>query len=257
MNYFTSGIHGNIEVYRELKKLAADKDNHVWILGDIFDGNDERPEACIEILNDISRSSNITLLLGDHEYYHALRIMSREDPDRAENWTDLLQSMDVNGQPLMDYIDSLPEEDVDDIARVLCETEVTEMVRIGDRLFYLCHGSPAIRTGSEGGNMNWQFNVVGSTIDPSLDYTLEMSSDLRIEYFQKNLSSIDFRKTIVITGHTSIEEMEDEDMRKMDGVYFENKKFCLNQGYPQPDPSEWYVLCVDAGGFFTQTLGGD
>lgn len=254
MNYFTSGIHGNIEVYKELRKLAADKDNHIWILGDIFDGNEDKPEACIEILNDIFMSDNITLLLGDHEYYHALRIMSREDPDRAENWADLLQSMDVNGQALMDYIDSLPEDDINDIANKLYKTEVTEMVRIGEKLFYLCHGAPAIRTGSDGGNMNWQFNVVGSSIDPNIDYSLEMSSDIRIDHFQKTLSSIDFRKTIIISGHTSIEEMEEEDMRKLDGIYFENKKFCLNQGYPQPDIKDWYILGVDAGGFFTQTL---
>ncbi len=247
MNYFTSGIYGNLELYQDLKKLVTDKDNHLWILGDIFDGNEEHPEHCIEILKDISRSDNITLLLGDHEYYHALRIMSQEYPDSTENWTDLLCSMDISGKALVDHIDSLPEEDVNEISRTLCGIEVSEMIGIGDKLFYLCHGAPAIRTVTDGGNMNWQFNVVSSSLDPDMDYSIEMSSDYRIALFQKRLTHIDFRKTIVITGHTSLEEMEEENMKQMDGIYFENKKFCLNQGYPAGD--NWKVLGIDAAGF--------
>lgn len=253
VNYFTSGIHGDLNLYKELKKLIKDREDNLWILGDIFDGNDDHPEYSIDILNDISRGDNIHLILGDHEYYHALRIMNRDVPEISENWATLLMTEDVDGSALMDYIDSLPEDDAEDIARKLCMANVSEMIRIGEKTFYLCHGAPSIRTGNEGGNMDWQFNVVNSSLDISMDYLIEMSSDYRINIFYNNLSEIDFRKTILITGHTSIDDMEEDDMRKLDGVYYENKKFCLNQGYPT-DINDWNVLGIDAAGFITQKI---
>ncbi len=253
MNYFTSCIYGNIELYKELKNLLKDKEDHLWILGDILDGNGDHPDYCIDILNDISRSNNIHLTLGDHEYYHALRIMNKDNPDIAENWENLLYSTDISGEPLINHINSLPEDDADDVARKLCAYNVSEMIKIGDKTFYLCHGAPSIRTGNEGGNMDWQFNVVNSNIDSYMDYSIEMSSDYRVALFHKHLEEIDFRKTILITGHTSIEDMEDENMRKMDGIYYENKKFCVNQGYPA-DMDNWNVLGIDAAGFLTIKL---
>ena len=72
MNYFTSGIHGDLNLYKELKKMAAsDPDNHLWIVGDILDGNTSHPEYGMEILKDIYRTPNVSLILGDHEYAHA------------------------------------------------------------------------------------------------------------------------------------------------------------------------------------------
>ncbi len=252
MNYFTSGIHGNIEVYKDLKKLVSDRDDHLWILGDIFDGNEDHPEYCIDIFNDICRSGNISLVLGDHEYFHTLRIMLRGDEQgRDENYKDLLLSADIPGEALIDYIDSLPEDETIDIAKRLSDAEVTNMVKIGEKLFYLCHGAPSIRVNAENGIMNWQYSVVSSSLDFDMDYAIEMSSDPHVNMYQQKFTNLDFRKTILITGHTSVEEMEDEAVRQMDGVYFENKKFCLNQGYPQPNPKEWTVLGIDAAGFIT------
>lgn len=258
MDYFTAGLHGDLKLYKQIKKML-DTDDHLWILGDIFDGNTSHPEHCIEILNDIHRSKNITLIMGDHEYYHAMRLLQREE-DSDSLWTDYLLAEDISGKPLIEYIDSLPEEDIADIIHKLVGLEVSNILKVGKRLYYCCHGSPVTRMITEGGNMTWQLMVVSSSIDMSSDYSIEMGSDINIEAFTSMYDSLDFKKMIIITGHTSVEEMEDEGIPLLDGLYYENKKFNLNQNHTADDSEEngclpeWTLLCIDSAGFLTKKI---
>ena len=265
MNYFTSGIHGDLNLYKELKKMAAsDPDNHLWIVGDILDGNTSHPEYGMEILKDIYRTPNVSLILGDHEYAHAMRVfsLSSDNPSRAEEWEDfLLSSMEVSGKPFMDFLDGLSESDLEDFARMLMETEATEMIRIGKRLVYMCHGAPALRSFSKGGSMEWQFNVINDRIYTDFDYTVAIGSDSRIGVYTKKLGGeLDLKKAIIVTGQTSIETLEEDGVPKMDGLYYDNRKFCLNQGRTADDTEngdvteKWTVLGIDSAGFITEEL---
>ena len=260
MNYFTSGIHGDLALYKKIKNML-DSDDHLWILGDILDGNSSHPEHCIEILDDIWRSKNVTLILGDHEYFHAMRILSLEEDDGDDIWSDFLLSDEVSGKALIEYIDTLPEDDVASIVQKLCKLEVSEILKIGDKFFYLCHGAPAIRTLTDGGNISWQYKVVSNYLDFTTDYSIEMGSDLNINVFTDRYKSVDFKKSIIITGHTPTEDMEEDDIQKMDGIYYEHKKFCLNQNHTADDTEdaggiipEWHLLGVDTAGFLTTTI---
>ena len=57
MNYFTAGLYGDYPAYKKIKSLLG-PDDKLWILGDILDGNDEHPEDCLRILDDIQKLSN-------------------------------------------------------------------------------------------------------------------------------------------------------------------------------------------------------
>ena len=60
MNYFVSCIYGDYDKYFQIKKkINLKSKDKLWILGDVLDGNDEDPESCIEILNDIIENENI------------------------------------------------------------------------------------------------------------------------------------------------------------------------------------------------------
>ena len=260
MNYFTAGIYGDLKLYKRLKELVRDEDDKLWIVGDIFDGSSNNPEDCIEILMDITCSHNIFLILGDHEYYHVMRILAKDKGDEKseERWKNMLLYNEISGKPLMEYIDSLPEDDIKEIVQMLCQSEVSIMINIGNHLFYICHGAPSIRKG-EAGIMIWQYEVASRDIDMSNDYIPEMGSDPKIDTYSSMFGSLDFRKVILITGHTGPEIFEDEGVLKFeDAFYYERRKFCLSTEHTADDEDgdtvPWSVLAIDAAGYFVQKI---
>ena len=119
MNYFTSGIYGNKELYYQIKKILTKPSDHLWILGDVLDGNDEKPWECLEILEDIEKSNNVHLRLGDHEYFHTMRILSMDNEENTELWVDYLKNADISGKALLEYMNTLSEDDLLDYAYFL------------------------------------------------------------------------------------------------------------------------------------------
>ena len=65
MKYVMSDIHGCKEEYLALlEKIQFSEQDHLYILGDVVDRG---PEP-IEILQDIMKRDNVTLLLGNHDF---------------------------------------------------------------------------------------------------------------------------------------------------------------------------------------------
>lgn len=62
--YVCSDLHGNLKKwYKLLKIINFNKNDHMYILGDVID----RGDSPIELLQDIMSRTNCTLLMGNHE----------------------------------------------------------------------------------------------------------------------------------------------------------------------------------------------
>lgn len=65
MIYVMSDIHGNMQRFRSVtSKISLSEDDHLYILGDVID----RHESGLDLLREILRANNTTLLLGNHEH---------------------------------------------------------------------------------------------------------------------------------------------------------------------------------------------
>ena len=202
MNYFMSDIHGNAKAYFATKeRIHFNSNDKLYILGNIFDGNSEHPEHCLMILDDIIDNDNITLILGEHEYTHVLYQKAWQE-DEKEGLERLLEIMSPSGKPLMDYINNLPEETVDKYINYLVKCEVTEIVTIGERNFYLVHGAPALL--SETNSVEkWQSSVVREKIDLKRSYEQEIITDPQNTVVNKS----NYKDTIIICGNVASQEV--------------------------------------------------
>ena len=256
MNYFTSGIYGNKALYERIKKILTRPSDTLWILGDIFDGNDEKPWECLEILEDIENSPNIHLILGDHEYFHAMRILSMDNPESTEAWIDQLNDLEISAKPLLDYMETLSEDDLLNYAFFLSKCEVSEMIKIGDNYFYLCHGAPSIRLKSPGGDMAWQYDVVTNSCNIQTMYQTEITNDIRISEYEKQFQGIDLSRCHLIVGHDTIQDFIKKGEITIHGLIHKNKKFYINPGFTteQQNSESWKILGIDAAGFFIQEI---
>lgn len=258
MDYFVSCLYGDYRAYKRIVSKIGEYD-HLYILGDVLDGNTEHPEGGIRIVEDAYRNPNVTLILGDHEYFHAMRLISidSEDEEATETWEEALLACDISGEPLINYLNALPYEETVEFERKLLSFEATELIRIGHSFFYLCHGSPALRSNIKNGNISWQYNVVTGYPDFFTEYIPEMASDLRLEDFARKFGEIDVRNACVITGHVPVSELVGDGVKTISNgedapaFSFQNKKFCLNQNITADDAAmtKRLVLCIDAGGF--------
>ena len=111
VNYFTSGIYGNKDLYFRIKNTMVRPNDVLWILGDVLDGNTERPWEALEILEDIEQSPNVRLVLGDHEYFHTMRILSSDNEEASSAWEDSLSTLEFSGVPLMEHMKNNMSED--------------------------------------------------------------------------------------------------------------------------------------------------
>ena len=261
MDYFISGLYGDYEAYKRIKKSLNEFDR-LWILGDVLDGNSNNPEDCIRILDDIFRQKNMYMVLGDHEYYHAMRLISMEDRDTADIWTDALLSEDITGEPLMQLLDQMDEDEIDDFTMKLTRLEASEMTKIGSNFFYVCHGSPSVRQlGTRNADASWQYKIVTGYPNFDSEYIPEITSDLRIEEFIKNIGYFKVPEICLITGHIPILDLKEEGIRTLSGentdsiVAFQNRKFCINQNITADDNTDKRILLgIDAAGFILKEI---
>jgi len=174
MYYFMSDIHGNAKAYFALKaKIELESNDKLYILGNIFDGNSEHPEHCLAILDDIMSCSNISLILGEHEYAHVLFHVAENMQIKKRLEQDVINLM-PSGKPLLEHMKSLPKNKLDKYISYLVGCEMTEMISIGKRYFYLVYGAPALM---DNGVDDWQKKVVASTIDLKRNYKKEIETD--------------------------------------------------------------------------------
>ena len=78
--YVISDIHGQYGLFKKLlKALNFDESDHLYVMGDVIDRG---PES-ISLLLDIMQRDNITLLLGNHEFF---MIEYLEGKKRGDAW---------------------------------------------------------------------------------------------------------------------------------------------------------------------------
>lgn len=259
MNYFTAGLYGDYPAYKKIKSLLG-PDDKLWILGDILDGNDEHPEDCLKILDDIQKSENITLILGDHEYFHAMRLFAElesEDEEEEGVWLEELDGFEYPGSSLVTYMkEVLSRQERSDYANFLSSLDVSDIVIINDRVFYLCHGAPAMMEDKES---QWQYNVVTGEIDFFKSYGRDMASDIRIPYFVRNygIKRSNLENAIVIVGHAFTSNLENEGEDVEDGIVFNNRIMCINSGASANYGGVHIVVGIDAAGWQTFEIGGN
>lgn len=269
MNYFCSDIHGAAQAYFAMKeKLVLKNNDNLYILGDIFDGNNADPEACFDILRDIMAHDNIRLILGDHEYAHIMYYLAMGHPEEEKSCEEFLTDPGFQGYALHRHIcRHLTKKEMDRYFGFLLECNMSEVAVIGDKQFYMVHGSPQLNIGSP---EKWQYEVVMNGIDLRKDYSNEIASDPDMATFSKYYKDLNPAKMIVLCGHIPTKQVfmkdpallsvcyPEEDYPRLQKVIFQNKKMMLDCGcqgnYIGKDVGGWVgdLVCIgaDAAGFF-------
>lgn len=133
MRYVISDIHGNKTAWENIKKkINLQFDDTLYILGDVVD----RGEYGIEILQEIMNSSNMQMILGNHEYMMLSAFGCSYDGvynDRA------LELWYMNGGEVTNnHMSRLPARDQIDIIQYLIDCPLN--IHIDDII--LCHAAP-------------------------------------------------------------------------------------------------------------------
>ena len=263
MNYFMSDIHGAAKSYFEMKdRIALKKNDTLYILGDIFDGNNKDPGACLRILDDIMKNDNIRLLLGDHEYAHIMYHLMNGNKNGQREWENMMLTDAIRGTRLhMHILNYLSQKEQDYYFQFLIEQDATDFVRIGTKTFYLVHGAPAV---NEGELSIWQQRVLLEGINPSKNYKLAITSD-------PNVGDQLTGDEIIICGHTPtrylmpMEPTTDLRYPSYQKIVYVNNKLCIDCGCTgdgigkvvEGVASDLCCVGIDAAGFFVTHLKGD
>lgn len=244
MNYFIGSLYGNYEGYEHIKKtLKLKPRDHLWILGDIIDGNDEEPNKVFDMILDIRDQKNIHLILGDHEFAHIMRYASTTNKEVFEAWTDFLTGMNVSGDAVMDYIDHFPDEAAPVFDYLMNDCDISEILRIGSNYFYLTHGFPKLYRNYL---TEWQLNVTTGNISEKPFINCIMS-DPTLQDKKIDLSKMSRDNTFVVCAHQNIQTIK----KNISTIYHNKGIFLLGEDKPY---EQIPVLGIDSAGYFLQNI---
>jgi len=140
MKYCVSDIHGNKAAWDDiLRKINFSKDDDLYVLGDVIDRN---PDG-VEILQQIIRTPNMHMLLGNHEY---MMLDALGMPWHNENsWVqekELVWKSYNGGRVTWYSFKELPENDKEEILNFLSNLPLNIEVEANNKKFLLCHAAP-------------------------------------------------------------------------------------------------------------------
>lgn len=136
MIYAMSDIHGQYAAYLSMLELIHfSPGDTLYIIGDVID----RGEYGIEILQDIMKRDNVTLLRGNHEQLMINEIASRAKRDGTQN---LWRSN--GGIPTEEAYYKLPREQRQAILQFLLKTPLELFVKVEGLRYHLVHAKPSI-----------------------------------------------------------------------------------------------------------------
>lgn len=258
MYYFMSNIHGNYSGYKKMKEKIGFRDqDHLYVIGNIFDGNTQYPEDCIKILDDIIYTHNIELILGDHEFYYIMYYISGSQFTKKQ-YEQKIQLLEPSGRSLFDYLNnSISKENREDIfLKLIRECELSQIIKIGKRYFYLVNGSPVFKEEYKN-DEQWQEMLASEPIKLSKDYREEIFSDTNIKEYSSDLKNAEI---IIISGNSVMEmygstpSIVSEQMigkyKWYQRIIYKNNKIILNCGcradkyYPELIAT-LACLCID------------
>ena len=234
MYYFMSDIHGADKAYFEMKEVINFSTNdELWILGDIFDGFNRRPKACLNMLDDVMSNENIHLLLGNHEFVHMMRDYWMHSEESGANeefdfWDKSLRDPIFQGTPLLKYFDEhVSTEDRQMYMDYLSKCNITEFLNIAGQNYYLVHGTPVLYTVESEGE--WQNNILWDRVNLTHDYTKEIQSDPGYaEFIQQHFQYKDVPFTI-LSGHTPTKYYYNNYPKLLLHTYGANAFYCDKQ----------------------------
>lgn len=133
MHYILSDIHGNKEAFDTmLSQIDLQPEDHLYILGDVID----RGTHGIELLQQIRKMKNCSLLLGNHEY---MMVNAFRHPDNLH----LKYLWRNNGyMHTYDRFVDLTQEKQEDLLRYLESLPVQLEITVNRRRFILVHAAP-------------------------------------------------------------------------------------------------------------------
>lgn len=132
-HYVTSDIHGNKQRFDKLlETIGFSEEDTLYILGDIVDRG---PEP-IAILQQVMRTPNMVMLLGNHEHM-LLRYCS---PDATEQ--EIRRWNINNNTPTLRGLGALPQEEFEELYDFLYQLPIHLEVTVNGTEYYLVHGFP-------------------------------------------------------------------------------------------------------------------
>lgn len=194
MYYIMGEPHGNAKTYFALKdQIEFSKKDEMYILGDVLGGNSKHPEECIKILEDIMQHDNIHLLLGDFEYSYVMSDVNYDEREK-EKWRNRVREH-VGGAQFLAYMDKMTEQERKRYVSYLIECNMTKLLEIEGRQFYLVHGAPVVC--EKNGVIEWQEKVTRSHVIIGRDYRKEVLSDPDVKQCKKN----ELENLFIVCGH--------------------------------------------------------
>ena len=135
MTYVMSDIHGELERYERMLNLIRFSDqDHLYIIGDVID----RAPNGVDLLLQIMKQPNITMLLGNHEQMMLDTLGSDSYPGARQLWAQ--NGGNVTRRELLYHRSSL---DRNAILR-FCRSLPTQLdISVGGETYRLVHGAPS------------------------------------------------------------------------------------------------------------------
>ena len=194
--------------------------------------------------------------------------MSKQNEAFQNEWQDIICGPDFNGAPLLNHLGSLSEKEQSRYISYLISRDMSELVKIGSKYFYLVHGAPAVC--KQGDVYTWQQEVVNAKLSLKYNYFLAVASDPGLQ-MPPNLTKDDL---VIIAGQTPTESLfranedllkkyyKDAEGTKTQKIIYENKKMLIDCGCKADTLNyEFYgwapnLACVgiDAAGYFVEYL---
>lgn len=131
--YVISDIHGESDRFHAmLEKIQFSDSDLLYILGDVVD----RGPDGITLLREIMNTSNMVMLLGNHEYM----MLQYFSPDASD--VDIRRWNRNGNAPTLAAYQQLTESEQQELTAFLQARPVHMEVMVNDRSFYLVHGFP-------------------------------------------------------------------------------------------------------------------
>ncbi|MFR8994895.1 MAG: metallophosphoesterase [Negativibacillus sp.] len=133
-HYVVSDVHGEDDRWKAmLEKIHFSAQDTLYILGDVVD----RGPHGVEILQEIMRTPNMKMLLGNHEFM-CLRYFAPDAPEKH------IQHWNRNGNtPTLEGFSRLTKPEREQVLEFLRSLPTHFELTVGEQKFYLVHGLPA------------------------------------------------------------------------------------------------------------------
>jgi predicted phosphodiesterase len=143
-----SDIHGAYEQYEQMKKkIKFDATDTLYIIGDIFD----RGPGTYKILADVTKSKNIHLILGNHEYayvqiYKNMKLYDetkdKRYKDSIDMWKNYISDPAAGGAGTIDFLfNKIKKSQRETYLEYLSNCPTDKLLNVNGKNIYLTHGS--------------------------------------------------------------------------------------------------------------------